>query len=90
MGEIMPTKSEAIRAILAKTPDASPKAILAALKKRGIKASAALVNAIKYRNPKRTVSLAQIQAAKAFSAKMRGLDNARVALAAYARLSDSK
>jgi hypothetical protein len=86
----MPTKSEAIRAILAKQPDASPKAILAALKKRGIKASVALVNAIKYRNPKRTVSLAQIQAAKAFSTRMRGLDNAKAALAAYARLADAK
>ncbi|MEX0677102.1 MAG: hypothetical protein WD063_08510 [Pirellulales bacterium] len=86
----MPTKSDSIRAILAKQPDATPKTILAALKKRGIKASAALIAAIKYKAPKRTVSLAQIQAAKAFSAKMRGLDAARAALAAYGRLTDAK
>lgn len=70
--------------------DATPTDILAALKRKGIKASLALVNSIKYKNPTRTVSLAQIQAAKAFSAKMRGLDNARAALNAYGRLSDSK
>jgi hypothetical protein len=90
MGENMPTKSEVIRSILAKQPGATPKAILAALKRKGIKASAALVNKLKYSKPQRRVSLAAIQQAKQFSAKMRGLDNARAALAAYGRLADAK
>ena len=83
-------KSDSIRAMLKKDPDAPPKAILAALKRKGIKASLALIHAIKYRSPRRTVSLAQIQQAKQFSQRMRGLDNARAALAAYGRLADSK
>jgi hypothetical protein len=83
-------KSDSIRAILAKRPDAPPKAILATLKKRGIKVSLPLIHAVKYANPKRRVTLAQIQAAKAYSAKVRGLDNARAALNAYGRLADSR
>ena len=83
-------KSEAIRQIMAKQPKAKPREILMALAKRKIKASLALVNAVKYAKPQRTVSLAQIQLAKAYSAKVRGLDQAKAALAAYGRLSDSK
>jgi hypothetical protein len=60
------------------------------LKRKGIKASAALVNKLKYTTPQRKVTLAQIQAAKAFSKRMRGLDNARAALTAYSRLADAK
>ena len=83
-------KSEAIRVILNKQPKAKPHEILATLKRKGIEASMALVNAVKYAKPQRTVSLAQIQAAKTFSKNMRGLDAAKAALAAYGRLSDSK
>ena len=41
-------RSQTIRDILAKDPAAMPKAIQAALAKRGIKVSASLVNAVKY------------------------------------------
>jgi hypothetical protein len=91
MGAIMATKTDSIKAILAKQPTAGPKAILAALKRKGIKnISMALIHAVKYAKPQRRVTLAQIQAAKAYSAKVRGLDNAKAALAAYSRLADSK
>jgi hypothetical protein len=87
----MATKTDSIKAILAKQPTAGPKAILAALKRKGIKnISMALIHAVKYAKPQRRVTLAQIQAAKAYSAKVRGLDNAKAALAAYSRLADSK
>lgn len=88
-GERM-TKSDEIRKEMARHPAAGPKAILMALKKRGIKASLALVNAVKYKNPQRRVTMASIMAAKAYSAKVRGLDNAKAALAAYSRLADSR
>src|ERR1700726_4463948 len=44
----VPTKSDAIRDVLKERPKATVKEIQAALKKRGVKASDALVNKIKY------------------------------------------
>ena len=45
-------KSEAIRDYLAKHPDAKPKAIIAAMKGRGITVSDSLANAVKYEKGK--------------------------------------
>ena len=41
-------KSEAIRAYIAKKPDAGPKAISEALEKRGVEASIGLISQVKY------------------------------------------
>lgn len=62
------TKSDSIRAVLAK-----PRQIHAALAKRKIRVSVALVNAVKYGKGKKRDPLADLRAARSFVRKLDGI-----------------
>ena len=91
------SKSQAIRDYQVANPGEGPKAIAAGLKKQGIKVTAAFVSTIRSMDKRRaehldyggidsTAELSQLFAAKAFVAKVGGIDKALGVLTSLKRL----
>lgn len=89
------TKSDLIRQYIAKHRGQGPKEIHAGMKAEGNKVSMALINFVKYKRPKarratsngaEKWSLNDLVAAKQMADKLGGIDKAREALSALAKL----
>lgn len=85
-------KSNAIRAVIAENPNATPKEIAAKLKARRVKVSTSLISRVKYAKGRRKVTtngqvtMDGLLAAKALVAKLGSVEAARQSLDALAKL----
>jgi len=99
-------KSALIRDYLAANPDAGPKAVVAAIRKKGVNISEALVSFVKYKSSGKKkrrrrkkkavaaakpavsdrVSISTLVQAKKLAEQMGGIEKAKAALAALAKL----
>ena len=93
-------RSQEIRDYLAKDPNAGPKAIVAGLKKKGIKVTEGLASAVKYKQPAKKkkkrgrkpqaaadkISVSALVSAKKMADTLGGIEEAKAALDAVAKL----